>query len=170
MDFTLHGDSIATQYRAEVKCNCITVQYYKQNSTVLYSVHLKTDNSVLGLATWIREEWVGQGGGKGWGGKYVKGGTGWIVDMRVEEMGAWGGGGTGKIMKEVTVDYCEYFYICGYFNEAKISKYRFLSIVAVLQYRKKYQIFKLFETLSVHRQNVPRQNVLGTYGPKDKTS
>ena len=43
-------------------------------------------------------------------------------------------GGTGKIMKEVTVDYCEDVYICGYFNEAKISKYRFLSIVAVLQY------------------------------------
>ena len=35
----------------------------------------------------------GSGGGKGWGGKYVKGGTGWIVDMRVEEMGAWGGWG-----------------------------------------------------------------------------
>ena len=85
-------------------------------------------------------------------------------------------GGTGKIMKEVTVDYCEDVYICGYFNEAKISKYRFLSIVAVLQYRKKYQIFKLFETLSVHRQNVPRQNVQGTYmvprtkRPRDKWS
>ena len=168
MDFTLHGDSIATQYRAEVKCNSITIQYCKQNSTVLYSVHLKTDNSVLGLATWIREEWVGQGGGRGGVVNMSRGGQ---AGYEGGGDGCMGGGGvTGKMMKGVTVDYCEDVYICGYFNEAKISKYRFLSIVAVLQYRKKYQIFKLFETLSVHRQNVPRQNVLGTYGPKDKTS